>query len=220
MKNWWKIAAALLVIYSFIAGFLVPVPAMNVLNETIRNVFYHVPMWFTMIALLTYSVIHAVIHLKSSSAESDIRSSQVALASVPFALVGLITGSFWARCTWQTWWTTDPKLNGVAVSLLIYLAYFVLRSSIEDEQKRARISAIYNIFAYVLMIVFILIIPKFQASLHPGNGGNVAFGKYDMDNTMRMVFYPAVAGWVLTGCWIAGIRIKSERLRRKILYGE
>jgi heme exporter protein C len=220
MNSIWKILGGALVIYSVIGGFLIPVPDVNRLSESIRNVYFHVPMWFTMIALLSYSVLKALQYLSSSSTETEIASSQSALASVPFAIIGLITGSVWAKFTWGTYWTDDPKLNGVAATLLIYLAYFLLRASISDEQKKARISAVYNIFAYVMMIVFILIIPRFKDSLHPGNGGNPAVGQYDMNNTMRLVFYPAVVGWIIIGVWITQLRIRTEKIKRKIIYNE
>jgi heme exporter protein C len=220
MNVFLKISGGILVLYSVIAGFLVPVPDVNRLSESIRNVYFHVPMWFSMIALLSYSFVKALQYLSSSSLEHEISSSQSAMASIPFALIGLVTGSVWAKFTWGTYWTDDPKLNGVAATLLIYLAYFLLRASITDEQKKARISAVYNIFAYVLMIVFILILPRFRDSLHPGNGGNPAVGQYDMNNTMRLVFYPAVIGWIIIGAWITNSRIRMEKIKRKIFYNE
>ena len=220
MNNVWKISGGVLVLYSVIGGFLIPVPDVNRLSESIRNVYFHVPMWFTMVALLSYSFFKALQQLSNSTEDADIGSSQAAMASIPFALIGLITGSVWAKFTWGTYWTDDPKLNGVAATLLIYLAYFILRGSIADDQKKARVSAVYNIFAYVMMIVFILIIPRFKDSLHPGNGGNPAVGQYDMDNTMRMVFYPAVIGWILIGAWVTQLRIRTEKIKRKLAYNE
>ena len=215
-----KIASGLLVLYSVIGGFLIPVPDVNRLSESIRNVYFHVPMWFTMIALLSYSVVCGILFLNGNRQSYDIRSSQSAMASIPFAIIGLVTGSIWGKFTWGTYWTSDPKLNGVAATLLIYLAYFILRNSITDDLQKARISAIYNIFSYVMMIVFLLIIPRFTDSLHPGNGGNPAVGQYDMNNTMRTVFYPAVIGWIILGFWITSIRIRTEILKRKLEYGE
>lgn len=70
-----------------------------------------------------------------------------------------------------------------------------------------------------MMIVFILILPRFSDSLHPANGGNIAFGKYDLDNNMRTVFYPACIGWILIGIWFGQIRVRTEKLKRKVLYG-
>jgi heme exporter protein C len=50
-------------------------------------------------------------------------------------------------------------------------------------------------------------------SLHPGNGGNPAFSSYDLDKNMRLVFYPAVIGWIMIGLWIANIAIRTSILR-------
>jgi heme exporter protein C len=207
MIKWWKILSALLILYTLIWGMLGPVPQLDILNETIRNVYYHVPIWFAMLFQMGYSVVYAVKQLSKNDIKTDIISHQAAQTGLFFALPGLLTGSMWAKFTWGTWWTfQDPKLNGVAIAVLIYLAYFILRSSIDDEQKRARIAAVYNIFAFVMMFVFIMILPRLTDSLHPGNGGNPAFGKYDLDNNMRMVFYPAVIGWVLFSIWILDVK--------------
>lgn len=219
-QNWWKIVACVLVFYTVIAGFLAPVPRLDILNETIRNVYFHVPIWFAMLTLMGISAWHSVKHLQQQNIKSDIVAYEAAHAGIIFSILGMLTGSFWARFTWGTWWTTDTKLNGVAISFLIYMAYFVLRSSMPDEQKRARVSAIYNVFAFVMMLVFVMVLPRMSASLHPGNGGNPAFGKYDMDNTMRTVFYPACIAWIMIGIWVLQIRTRIAIINRKILYDE
>ncbi len=78
----------------------------------------------------------------------------------------------WAKFTWGAFWVNDPKLNGAAVGMLVYLAYIVLRGSVEEEDKRGRLAAVYNIFAFVLFFVFIMIIPRMAAaSIHPGTDG-------------------------------------------------
>jgi heme exporter protein C len=122
----------------------------------------------------------------------------------------------WATYTWGSPWHGDPKQNGAAISLLVYLAYFVLRASIENEEQRGRLSAVYNIFAFAAMIPLIFIIPRLTSSVHPGSGGNPGFNMYDLDSRMRMVFYPAVIGWFLLGYWVANIRIRLSALEEKI----
>jgi len=130
-----------------------------------------------------------------------------------FAFLGLFTGMMWANLPGELGGQMIPKLNGSAITILIYLAYFVLRNGIEDEpRKKASISAVYNIFAFVMMIVFIGILPRMTDSLHPGNGGNPGFNSYDLDNRLRMVFYPAVIGWILVGTWIASLRYRIKNL--------
>ena len=216
MIKWWKILSALLIFYSLTWGMLNPVPRLDILNETIRNVYYHVPIWFAMIFQMGYSVVYAIKHLSKNDLQTDLVSNQAAQVGLFLSIPGLLTGSMWAKYTWGTWWTfEDPKLNGVAIAVLIYLAYFILRGSIIDELKRARIAAVYNIFAFVMMFVFIMILPRLTDSLHPGNGGNPAFGKYDLDSNMRTVFYPAVIGWVIFSLWILDIKKRLATLEYK-----
>jgi len=211
----WKTAAAALVSYSLVAGFMGPVPRLFILNETIRNLYFHVPMWFTMIALMGVSLGYSIAGLRkpgTAALGSDRKARLAAEVALVFAALGLVTGMIWARFTWGAYWTNDPKLNGTAVAVLIYLAYFVLRSSVEDPEKRARLAGTYNLFAFVLMLVFIGILPRMTDSLHPGNGGNPAFGSYDLDNGMRAVFYPAVLGWIGIGLWMLELRDRLARL--------
>ncbi|HEY5770984.1 MAG TPA: ABC transporter permease, partial [Chitinophagaceae bacterium] len=96
----------------------------------------------------------------------------------------------------------------------VYAAYLVLRDSIQDIDKRARISAVYNIFAFAMLFPSIWIIPRLLDSLHPGGSeGNPALDPGSASANMRLVFYPAIAGWTLMGVWIATLKI-----RMKILY--
>ncbi len=217
-KNWWKIAGILLVAYSIVGGFLIPVPEMPILNETIRNTYFHIPMWFAMMALLTYSLFNSIKFLSGFDLSLDNKADQSVQVSLFLGALGLLTGMLWAQFTWGSFWTNDVKLNGTAISLLTYFAYVILRGSIEDENRKAKVAAVYNIFAWVMMIVFIMVIPRMTDSLHPGNGGNPAFGSYDMDNTMRAVFYPAVVGWILIGAWITNLKIRIKNIENKQNY--
>jgi len=150
--------------------------------------------------------------LRSNDRIHDLKAKELATTGFFLAALGLITGSIWAKFTWGAFWVNDPKLNGTAVTMLIYLAYFVLRSSVEDFSKRGRLSGVYNIFAFVMMIVFIGILPRMTDSLHPGNGGNPGFGQYDLNSSMRLVFYPAVIGWTLIAVWITNLRLRYQKL--------
>lgn len=198
-------------------GLLGPVPRLDILNETIRNVYYHVPIWFAMIFQMSVSIWFAIKYLLKTDPLFDTISYNAAKVGFFFSIPGILTGSLWAKFTWGTFWTfQDPKLNGVAIGVLIYLAYFILRNSVIDELKKARISAVYNIFAYVMLMVFIMILPRLTDSLHPGNGGNPAFAKYDMNSQMRMVFYPAVIGWVLLSWWILQVNNRISQLKNKL----
>jgi heme exporter protein C len=213
--TWWKIASIVLVFYVLIAGLLGEVPRLPILNETIRNLYFHVTMWFSMIILFLISLIYSIRYLRSNDIVHDDWAVESAISGLVLGLLGLVTGMLWARFTWGAYWVNDPKLNGAAIAILIYLAYFILRQSFDDERKRARLSAVYNIFAFIFMIVFIGILPRLTDSLHPGNGGNPAFSQYDLNSDMRKVFYPAVIGWALVGYWIVQIRLRIRRMERQ-----
>jgi len=216
MKPWLKVLATLLLLYTIVAGFLFDVPRLNIVNETIRALYFHVPMWFGMVVLFLVSTVYSIQYLRGPSIEKDIYAVEFANTGLLLGLLGIVTGMIWANYTWGSPWHGDPKQNGAAISLLVYLAYFVLRGSVENEDQRARLSAVYNIFAFAAMIPLIFVIPRMTSSMHPGSGGNPGFNMYDLDSKMRMVFYPAVAGWILLGVWIASLRIRVRIIDEKI----
>jgi heme exporter protein C len=188
-------------------------PNRSLLYESIRNLNFHVPMWFTMIMLQTVSLVFSILVLRKGRELHDRGALQAVNVSLLFAALGLITGSIWARATWGGWWTNDAKLNGAAVTVLIYLAYLVLRGSVADPAKRARLAAIYNIFAYALMQLFVMALPRMNDTLHPGSGGNPAFSQYDLDSSLRPVFYMAVLGWMGIGAWLLHLRYRMARIQ-------
>lgn len=189
-------------------------PNRSILYESIRNLNFHVPMWFTMITLMSISVWKSIKVLSNNSLDRDRESLAAVHIGLVFCALGLITGAVWARATWGAFWTNDVKLNGAAVTALIYLAYLVLRGSLADAHKRARLAAIYNIFAFMLLVMFLFVVPRLNSidSLHPGNGGNSGFNDLDLDQRLRMVFYPAVVGWMLLGVWLYQLRYRSLRI--------
>jgi len=214
-RNWWKILGVLLVFYAIVGGLLMEAPRLPILNETIRNLYYHVTMWFAMMILMSASLVYSIRYLAGFDLEMDIKAAIAARIGLFLGILGVATGALWARFTWGAFWVNDPKLNGAAITLLIYLAYFILRSSLPEEQKRARLAAVYNIFAFVMLAVFLMILPRFTDSLHPGNGGNPAFSNYALDSTMRLIFYPAIIGWTLLGVWIGELQWRMYRLQNQ-----
>lgn len=213
--SWWKYVTVFLIFVFVPLGLMLPVPRLPILNETIRNLYYHVPLWFGMVILLLISMIYAIKYLKTNAIKCDIISMAFAQIGIFYGILGVMTGSIWAKFTWGSFWTNDPKLNAAAVGLLIYFAYLVLRSSFTDARQKARISAVYNIFSYMIFVPIIFVLPRLVDSLHPGNGGNPGFNSYDLDNGMRLIFYPSVIAWTLLGVWISQIIAKIEILEQK-----
>ncbi len=227
-KSWWKIVSFCLLVYTIIGGFLLDVPHLFILNETIRNLYFHVAMWFGMMILFTVSFVYSIRHLRNFNYRYDIYAHHFAAVGSLFGILGYSTGIIWVSVTWVTDQgqsmgsiLREPKLIGAAIALLIYGAYFILRGSFTDIDKRARVSAVYNIFAFVMLFPSIWIIPRLVGSLHPGapgsDSGNPALNFKDIDSRLRMVFYPAVIGWTLLGVWIATLKIRLQLLKDKTL---
>lgn len=185
------------------------------LFETIRNLMFHVPMWFTMFFLMTISFVMSI-QAMNQKPEKDLKAAAAAEIGLWFCALGLITGSVWARFTWGAWWNKDPQLNGAMVVFIVYATYFILRKSVQDEIKRARLSAVFNIFAFILMILLLMVMPRMvDTSLHPGKSGNPAFSKYDLDSSLRMVFYPAVIAWGMLGYWMYRWQTKVNQYKNE-----
>lgn len=213
---------AILLVYTIIAGLLISVPPLSILHETIRNLFFHVPMWFTMMLLFVIGFGYSIKYLVSGRLKDDIYSVQFISVGLIFGCLGMATGMEWANFTWGQPWSNDPKQLGAALSMLVYFAYFALRGAIPDIEKKAKIAAVYSIFSFALMIPFIWILPSLKGvgSLHPGNGGNVGFSTYDIDDNLMKVFYPAVVGWFLLGLWITSLFIRLRLLDNRDILQE
>jgi len=219
-KCWWKILAVCLLLYTCTMGFLVkvPTPPGVPLGQSIRNLFFHVPMWFGMMVLFFVSLVYAVKYLGNHNTVYDIYSTEYARTGVVFGMLGLITGAIWANYQWGKPWSGDAKQNGAAIAMLIYLAYFVLRGSLNDDEKRARVGAVYNIFAFFMLFPTLWILPRLVESLHPGgmgSEGNPGLNPKDSSPQMRLVFWPAVIGWTLLGVWITTLRIRVQIFNEK-----
>lgn len=215
-KRWWKILAIVLLAYTLIAGLLLDVPRLPILNETIRALYFHVTMWFGMIIMLVVAVVYSIKYLRSNTLKDDDLAVEFTNAAILFGVLGILTGMLWAKFTWGDYWSGDPKQNASAIGLLMYFAYLILRNSLADVHQRARIGAVYNIFAFATFIPLIFVLPRLTDSLHPGNGGNPGFNAYDLDSKLRLVFYPAIIGWTLLGTWLSSLRVRLRRAERKI----
>jgi heme exporter protein C len=198
-----------------IVGFLIPIPEIDILEQSARNLFLHVPMWFTMTVAFAMAFYFSVRYLNDQEMDWDRKAETATAIGLLFGICGLITGSLWARFTWGTWWTfAEPRMNLSALAMLIFVAYFILRSAFNDAEKRAKIAAVYNIFGITTIPFLLYIIPRQLPSLHPGADGNPAFSDMTAPE-LRIIFYPAVIGFIALAIWLMNIlnRYKEVKLQ-------
>jgi len=223
----YKALTIIVLTYVIVAGLTFSIPNIGGnIQQTSRNLFFHVPMWFSMYLMMGLSVYYSIRYMKNSLEIYDWGARESAAIGVGYGLLGLTTGSVWSRVTWgellpatdpTAWWAWDPKQTYALVAVLVYLAYFLLRNSIEINQQRAKVSAVYNIFAAASLVPLTLIIPRIVGGLHPGgDDGSPVFDSKDISNEYRMIFYPAIIGFMLLGLWIFELRMRVLKIEQNL----
>lgn len=214
-KYWWKILCAALLLYTVVAGMLLEIPYLPKLKESIRNLFYHVPMWYVMLVSFLMSMIYAIVYLSKQDQKYDVISNEFVNTGIWFGCFGMVTGMEWANIQWGSPWSNDPKQIGAALTLLIYFAYAILRNSMAGNDKKARIAAVYNVFSFALIIPLVYLVPAHFASLHPGSDNKPFEALKTQDHHLIYVSIPAMLGWTLLGFWIFDIRYRIRKLQLK-----
>lgn len=207
------VIGVVIVIYTIIVGLLIDVPLLPVLGESIRMLFYHVPMWIVMFAMWLLSFIYSIRFLKKPlNHELELRAYSLSKVGILFAIIGITSGMIWAKYTWGKMWINDPKLNGAAISLLAYLAYLLLRKSNGSKELIQRIASIYNIMSFMLMLVLTMVMPRItEYSIHPGSKGGQSFIFEGMDFNLKIIFYPAIVGWLFISWFIYQMQFKYDK---------
>lgn len=212
----WKYIAAVWMTGVIVAGFLIPIPDIPVLEESARNLFLHVPMWFTMSVCFAAGLYYSIKYLNSPNLETDRKAETATQIGLLFGICGLLTGSVWARFTWGTWWTfAEPRMNLSALGMMIYVAYFVLRTAFDNPEKRAKIAAVFNVFAATTIPFLLYIIPRQLPSLHPGAEGNPAFSEITAPE-LRYIFYPAIIGFIALAVWLNDITNRYKKVKHQL----
>ena len=221
-----KYAAASLITVVIVAGIAIPMvaepsswfqfPVIPGLEQKARNIFFHVPTaWTTTLAFLV-SLYYGFRYLQTRDIEYDIRSVSSASLGLMFCILATITGSVWAKFNWGSFWNWDPREKSIFVLLLIYGAYFALRSSLEVEETRAKLSAVYSIVAGLTVPFFIFVMPRIMTGLHPGakgdESGSTPVAQLHMPANMLTVFFLSLTGFTLLYVWMFRLRVRVAEL--------
>lgn len=191
-------------------------PLIPGLEERARNIFFHVPSaWLSAIGFIA-SLVYGIRYLRRKEPLDDIRSASAASLGLLFCIIATVTGAIWAKFNWGTFWNWDPRETSIFVLLLIYGAYFALRSAVDGEEKRATLSAVYSIVAGVVMPFFLFILPRITSGLHPGSADDTNMGPAvssgGMDAKMRVLMYGSFFGFVGLYYWMWTLQVKVSRL--------
>ena len=191
-------------------------PLIPGLEEKARIIFFHVPTaWLSVMAFVT-SMFYGIRYLRKRDMMDDLRSSSAAGLGLLFCILATVTGAIWAKFNWGSFWNWDPRETSIFVLLLIYGAYFSLRSAVEVEEKRAALSSVYSIMAAVTVPFFIFILPRITSGLHPGAKGDPDGAgpviEFKMSPNMRVIFFTSLIAFTLLFIWMFTLRVRAARL--------
>jgi heme exporter protein C len=206
-----------LLLFAWIAAFTVLgiawAPLVPVLGETTWVVYFHIPVaWVTVVAL-AWSMAHSVLYLRRRRWTHDDHASTAAELGLLFCVSATVSGSLWAKAMWGSYWNWDPRETSIFFLLLVYAAYLALRGSIEEPEKRARLSAVYSVAAFVSVPFLMFIVPRLYFTLHPDPIINPS-GKIDMDGRIRLVFFAMLAGFTALFFWLLRVKLRVLRIER------
>ena len=208
-----RVVLLLWIAVSLAAGFLWA-PLVPGLGPTTRVLYFHIPSaWITVVAL-AWSMVHSILYLKRKRLEHDDHAAAAAELGLLFCIVATVSGSMWAKAVWHSYWNWDPRETSIFFLLLIYGAYLALRSSIENDERRARLSAVYSAIAFVTVPFLLFIVPRLYFSLHPDTIINTR-GKVDMDPRIRTAFFAMLIGFTGLFFWILDLKVRLLRLERR-----
>jgi len=161
-------------------------PLEAVMGQVQRVFYFHVSnAWVGMLGFLV-AAIAGVAYLRTGDRKWDIVGVAAIEISFVFFFIAIVSGSIWARGSWGTWWTWDPRLTTAAIVELVYAAYFMLRQGVEDPDRRARYGAVYATLSFISVpITFISI--RILRTIHPVLFGGVSGGEGSFDMTSKML---------------------------------
>lgn len=207
----WKVLAGLALVMFLVQPYLALVwaPPEHYMGNTARIIYMHVPTQWVALLALTINFGASVAYLFRKSFATDSLAQASAEVGLFLGTLGLITGSIWAKPTWGTWWTWDPRLVTEAILIVIYMGYLSMRRFVEDPEKRASWAAVMGIIGYVDIPVLWFSV-KWWRTIH-----QVQSTTQGIDPVMRMVWTWSTAMFLaLTVVWIYQRFLLAEATRR------
>jgi heme exporter protein C len=178
-----------------------------------QKIFYfHVPVAITSFVVFFFTAFYGVKFLMTHDRVFDTKARIATEVTLIFTLLTMLTGDLWTRVEWNTWWVWEPRLTTYLIMLLLVIGYFVLRASVEDEEKRAVYASAFGILAFLDAPISFAITRLVPSSQHPvilrlGGG---------LDAWQLTAFLLGMVGMLCFGYVIYQLRYREERVRERI----
>ncbi|MEP7028644.1 MAG: cytochrome c biogenesis protein CcsA [Candidatus Eisenbacteria bacterium] len=196
-----------------VAAFLYA-PLAKKLYEQTRIIYWHIPVaWVTVVAFLVCGW-QSARYLRTRSLADDARAASAASLGLLFCALATVSGAIFSKGMWGAYWNWDPRQTSIFFLLLIYAAYLTLRSATPEPARRARLAAVYGLFAAAVTPLLIFVVPRLFFTLHPDPIVNTS-GKLEMHPRMFQVFLASLVGFTVLFFWVYAldVRIRLAALR-------
>jgi heme exporter protein C len=210
-----KIALLIWMCMVIIAIFLLP-PPQTQLGEVSRIFFFHIPLaWVAVLAFLL-SFIFSILYLQKKDLTYDIKANTASRLGLLSTVLATISGSIFAKISWGSFWNWDPRETSIFILLLIYGAYFALRSAVEPEERKASLSSAYAIMAFLTVPFLVFVIPRIYQSLHPADSVINTKMQIQMPLSILITFLASMVGFTWLFVWIFKLETKINRLMAEL----
>jgi heme exporter protein C len=204
-----------------IAAFVTPSP-MSPFNslgdaEVYRIFYFHVPQAWVAALAFVISMYFSIRFLQKKDMDYDARAVVACRLGLLYAVLATITGSIFAKMTWGEFWNwSEIREVSIFILLIIYGAYFALRSALPDPETRASLSAVLSILFAVSAIFLIFVIPRAYPafSQHPTDSVIDSSGSITMGPTVRLIFFGSLATFTALFVWIYSLAVRAEKISK------
>ncbi|MBR4383360.1 MAG: cytochrome c biogenesis protein CcsA [Selenomonadaceae bacterium] len=174
---------------AIVAGIIFFVPPIKGLGELAKIIFFHVPTaWVAVVAFFS-SAFFAAKFLRTKNFSFDELSARAAKLGFVFVLLSTVSGAIFSKLTWGAYWNWDPRQTTIFVLILIYGAYLTLRTAVNDEKVRAKVSAVYSLLSVLTVPFLVFVLPRMYFSLHPSP---ISSSGVEMDSAVVIVLIAAL----------------------------
>ena len=188
------VGAGIFLVTGLLLAFLyAPIDA-STMGYSQKIFFYHAPIAETALVAFGVAFVAAILYLRSEDPRWDRLGVVSVRLGLVFSLLVMATGMIWGKAAWGTWWDWEPRLTTFLLVCFLYVAYFVLRSVVEEEQRRATFAAVFSIIAFIDVPITFFATRFLPAGMHPTV---ITMGGTGMPGSMFVSFFISMIGMTL-----------------------
>jgi heme exporter protein C len=220
----WKWAIFVLMTAVIILAFVLPSPMNPEFSlgpvDAYRIFYFHVPVAWVAALAFVVAMVQAIQFLRTRDMQYDIKAVAANRLGLLFSVMAVITGSIFAKMTWGEFWNwSEIREVSIFILLIIYGAYFALRSALPDRETRASMSAVMTIIFAVSALFLIFVLPRVYPAFtqHPADSIVDEQGRITMGATVVLVFTMSMTAFTGLFIWIYLLTVRLERFRRRLV---